>query len=62
VAVCLWNQADILDLQEPALSFTVHPGPSPLYLQGLERKGFVQVACRWEIEAAAPAGHAGTLR
>ena len=62
VAVCLWNQADILDLQEPALSFTVHPGPSPLYLQGLERKGFVQVACRWEIEAAAPVGHAGTLR
>ena len=61
-AVCLWNQADILDLQEPALSFTVHPGPSPLYLQGLERKGFVQVACRWEIEAAAPVGHAGTLR
>lgn len=62
LAVCLWNQADILDLQEPALSFTVHPGPSPLYLQGVERKGFVQVPCRWEIDAVAPADPAVVLR
>jgi lipopolysaccharide transport system ATP-binding protein len=50
LAVCLWNQRAILDLQEPALSFAVHPGASPLYMHGLDRKGFVHVPCRWEIQ------------
>jgi lipopolysaccharide transport system ATP-binding protein len=50
LAVCLWNERAILDLQEPALSFTVHPGPSPLYMHGSERKGFVNIPCRWEIQ------------
>jgi lipopolysaccharide transport system ATP-binding protein len=53
VAICLWNAADILDLQEPALSFSVDSGPSPLYVAG-ERKGFVHVPCAWRIEAATP--------
>jgi len=51
LATCLWNQAEIFDLQEPALSLTVDPGPSPLYVSGQERKGFVQVACDWTIKA-----------
>jgi hypothetical protein len=53
LAACLWDQGSILDFQEPALSFTVYPGPSPPYLQGLDRRGFVQVPCRWTIQAVA---------
>ena len=49
LATCLWNQGEIFDLQEPALSLTVDPGPSPLYSGGQERKGFVQVSCDWRI-------------
>jgi lipopolysaccharide transport system ATP-binding protein len=54
VAICLWNEHAILDLQEPALSFSVDPGASPLYGRH-ERKGLVHVACGWRI---APAGAA----
>ena len=58
VAVCLWNPLEIVDLQEPALSFTLHPGPSALYLRSTQRKGLVHVPCRWAVEPgrhAAPA-------
>jgi homopolymeric O-antigen transport system ATP-binding protein len=55
LAVCLWNQGEIFDLQEPALTLAVDPGPSPLYLETAVRKGFVQVPCAWRIEAASPA-------
>jgi homopolymeric O-antigen transport system ATP-binding protein len=54
LSVCIWNEGEIFDAHEPALSFTVYPGPSPLYLNRLERKGFIQVPCRWEIEACRP--------
>jgi homopolymeric O-antigen transport system ATP-binding protein len=53
LAICLWNQAEILDLQEPALSFAVEPGPS-LYAEG-SRKGFVHVPARWHVRAASGA-------
>ena len=50
VATCLWNELGILDLQEPALSFSTDPGTSALYLRGVERKGLVHVECRWVTE------------
>ena len=34
VALCLWDVADMFDLQEPALSFAVEHEPSPLYAIG----------------------------
>jgi len=49
VAVCLWNEREILDLEEPALSFAVEPGSSRLYLQQPQRKGFVHVECGWSV-------------
>jgi lipopolysaccharide transport system ATP-binding protein len=52
LAICLWNEREIFDLQEPALTFAVDPGPSHLYVSNPERKGFVHVACRWSIEHA----------
>jgi lipopolysaccharide transport system ATP-binding protein len=57
LATCLWNATDLLDLQEPALSFSVDGGASPLYASG-PRKGHVHVPCGWQIEpssALAPA-------
>jgi lipopolysaccharide transport system ATP-binding protein len=48
VAICLWNEHAILDLQEPALSFSVDAGASPLYGRH-ERKGIVHVDCGWRI-------------
>jgi lipopolysaccharide transport system ATP-binding protein len=51
LALCLWNQAEILDLQEPALTLSVDPGPSPLYAESATRKGLVHVPCAWEVES-----------
>ncbi len=51
LATCLWNAAEVIELQEPALSFTVDQGPSAVYDSALERKGFVQQPCRWEFGA-----------
>lgn len=50
LAVCIYDDSAVLDLHEPAVSLTVEPGPSNLYLSAVRRKGFVQVPCRWEIE------------
>jgi lipopolysaccharide transport system ATP-binding protein len=52
LAICLWNHAAILDLQEPALSFAVEAGPSVYVEEG--RKGFVHVPARWTVRAADP--------
>jgi lipopolysaccharide transport system ATP-binding protein len=49
LALCLWNTAAILDLQEPALSFAVEPGGSPLYAENATRKGYMHVACAWSV-------------
>ena len=49
VATCLWHALDIVDLQEPALSFSAGAGASALYLHEGERKGFVNVACTWDL-------------
>jgi len=49
LALCLWNSAVILDLQEPALSFSVEPGGSPLYAESASRKGYVHVDCDWSV-------------
>ena len=51
VATCLWNELDVIDLQEPALSFSTDPGASVLYQRSTTRKGLVHVPCRWAIEA-----------
>jgi len=49
IAVCLWNPGAILDLQEPALSFSVDAGRSPLYVEDATRKGYVHVGCEWSV-------------
>jgi len=58
LALCLWNPGVILDLQEPALSFSVDAGRSPLYTEDATRKGYVQVDCAWSVtpRLEAPAG------
>jgi hypothetical protein len=49
VAICLWNGGAILDLQEPALSFSVDAGDSLLYAERATRKGYVNVDCAWSV-------------
>ena len=56
LAVCLWNERDVLDLQEPALTFSMDPGASPLYQQLARRTGVVQVRCAWKIETTTGVG------
>ena len=56
LAVCLWNDAEILDLQEPALGFSVEPGPSVLYRSSASRKGHVHIPCAWRVAALVGAG------
>jgi lipopolysaccharide transport system ATP-binding protein len=56
LAVCLWNERDVLDLQEPALTFSMDPGASPLYEQLARRTGVVQVRCAWEIATRSDVG------
>ena len=53
VALCIWDHAAIFDLQEPALSFSVVHGPSVVYALGIERKGFVHIACSWTMRERA---------
>ena len=50
VAVCIYNDGEILDLHEPAMAFTIESGPSPLYVGQFRRKGFVHIPCRWGVE------------
>jgi lipopolysaccharide transport system ATP-binding protein len=54
LAVCLWNDAEILDLQEPALGFSVEPGPSVLYRSTTTRKGHVHIPCAWQVGVSGP--------
>jgi lipopolysaccharide transport system ATP-binding protein len=49
VVTCLWQSDDIVDLQEPALSFTAETGASVLYQRDPSRKGFVHVPCTWDV-------------
>lgn len=53
LALCLWNPGAILDLQEPALSFSVDAGRSPLYTENATRKGYVHVDCAWTVTSRA---------
>ena len=53
IAICLWNGGSILDLQEPALSFSVDAGDSTLYAERATRKGYVNVDCAWSVGAPA---------
>jgi lipopolysaccharide transport system ATP-binding protein len=55
LTLCIWNAGEILDLHEPALSFSVEPGPSPLYAQRRHRKGHVHVDCPWDVSQRAEA-------
>lgn len=49
VVTCLWQADDIVDLQEPALSFAAETGASTLYQRDPARKGYVHVPCTWEV-------------
>jgi lipopolysaccharide transport system ATP-binding protein len=53
VVTCVWNELGVLDLQEPAFSFSAEVGDSRMYRRDAERKGFVQADCRWEVECGA---------
>jgi lipopolysaccharide transport system ATP-binding protein len=52
VAVCLYNEGEILDWHEPAVSITIERGPSILYMTRSVRKGVVHVPCRWSVAVA----------
>ncbi len=54
VVTCLWNDLVVLDLQEPALSFSADAGHSDLYQRTGYRKGAVHVRCEWAIAAGVP--------
>jgi lipopolysaccharide transport system ATP-binding protein len=54
VATCLWNPLGVIDLQEPAFSFAVGTGDSPLYAHDSHRKGLVHVPCEWTVQVAPP--------
>ena len=58
MAVCLWDAGRILDLQEPALSFSLDAGGSVLYSESATRKGYVHVDCQWSlgIDESRPSG------
>jgi lipopolysaccharide transport system ATP-binding protein len=60
LTVCIWNSGAVLDLQEPALSFSVDPGPSPLYGSRRTRKGYVHVDCPWDVSQRAEVMAQGT--
>lgn len=62
VAMCLWNDAGVLDLHEPAFSFSVDPGGSQLYQLDSQRKGFVHIDCGWEVRKVGVAFGASTGR
>jgi lipopolysaccharide transport system ATP-binding protein len=62
LAVCLWNDEEILDLQEPALSFSVDTGASELYRASADRKGFVHVPCSWSVQRTGVAEPASLTR
>ncbi|MGE0041806.1 MAG: ABC transporter ATP-binding protein [Vicinamibacterales bacterium] len=49
VATCIWNELGVIDLQEPAFSFSAEVGDSPLYRRDAERKGLVQAECHWDV-------------
>lgn len=54
LSVRLWNYHDTLDAVDPAVSFSMETGPSPVYGRS-ERTGLVYVPCRWAVtEHAAP--------
>ncbi|HXG88139.1 MAG TPA: ABC transporter ATP-binding protein [Vicinamibacterales bacterium] len=56
VVTCLWNEATIVDLQEPAFAFATNAGTSVLYQRDADRKGVLHVDCHWQlIEAPLPA-------
>jgi lipopolysaccharide transport system ATP-binding protein len=51
LALAMHTAVDWIEFLEPALSFSVDPGTSPLYTE--ERKGYVHVPCGWAIDAGA---------
>ena len=50
LATCLWNNRELLDWREPALSFQVDAGASPLYATDAERKGLVHLPTTWSLD------------
>ncbi|MBS1790803.1 MAG: ABC transporter ATP-binding protein [Acidobacteria bacterium] len=49
LALCLWNEQETFDWQEPAFTFSVDPGGSALYQLDSQRKGYVHIDCIWEV-------------
>ncbi len=49
LTVCLYNDGEVLDLHDPAVSFRMEAGPSPLYMDRFRRHGLVQAHCTWDV-------------
>jgi lipopolysaccharide transport system ATP-binding protein len=49
LVTCVWNEAAVFDLQEPAFSFAADPGTSVLYQRDAVRKGVLHVPCDWAV-------------
>ena len=49
LTVCLYNDGEVLDLHDPAVSFRVEAGPSLLYMDRFRRHGLVHVPCTWDL-------------
>ena len=49
IALCLWNQSQVFDYPDPALSFSVERGPSLAYANDSGREGLIQLRCEWDV-------------
>jgi hypothetical protein len=52
LSVCLRSDRGLLEIQEPALGFSVHSEPSVTFGRPHPWRGLVDVPCRWEIRRA----------
>lgn len=59
VAVWIYNDGEVLDWQEPAISITVEAGASRFYVDQRRRYGFVHVPCSWLVQETPDAEHTG---
>jgi lipopolysaccharide transport system ATP-binding protein len=52
LSVWLLSGSEVVHAVEPALSFALDTGASPLYARGMPRRGVVHVPCRWTVTTA----------
>ena len=52
LSVSLMSSSDVVHAVDPALSFALDTGASPLYARNTQRRGVVHVPCRWTVSAS----------